>query len=170
MLITKVCYCSRLYFRCVNTLSLFAIIYNKQANPGVTWHLAKIGGGGLPPLPSQFRRPCRKAMRSANMDVSRRCHHPQSSTTSKPNPGVVGGRRRMALRRRVVAAAASVAWPQAEAIESSGQGEEEWGGKRRKKKREANRRRSLPSEPWMALLLLLYYTWIVVWLGKIVEF
>ena len=137
MLLTKVCYCSRLYFRCVKTLSLSAIIYNKQANPGVTWHLAKIReGGGIAPLPSQFRRPCRKAMRSANMDVSRRCHHPQSSTTSKPNPGVVGGRRRMALRRRVVAAAASVAWPQAEAIESSGQGEEEWGGKegRRKEK------------------------------------
>ena len=36
----------------------------------------------------------------------------------------------MALRRRVVAAAASVAWPQAEAIESSGQGEEEWGEKK----------------------------------------
>ena len=81
----------------------------------------------------------------------------------------------MALRRRVAAAAATVAWPhgwrpQAEAIESSGQGEEEWGGKRRKKKRGANRRRSLPSEPWMALLLLFYYTWIVVWFSKIVEF
>ena len=65
------------------------------------------------------------------MDVSRRCHHPQSSTTSKPNPGVTGR----------PAAAASVAWPhgrrpQAEAIESSGQGEEEWGEKEGRRKEE----------------------------------
>ena len=97
------------------------------------------------PLSSQLHRPCRNAMRSANMDVSRRCHHPQSSTTSKPNPGVTGGRRRMALRRRVAAAAATVAWPhgwrpQAEAIESSGQGEEEWGGKKKEEEK-----RSKPS-------------------------
>ena len=87
----------------------------------------------------------------------------------RPAVGCGGG-----LRRRVAAAAASVAWPQAEAIESSdsrGQAKgRKSGGKRRKKKRGANRRCSLPSEPWMALLLLLYYTWIVVWFSKIVEF
>ena len=170
MLLTKACYCSRLYFRCVKTLSLSAIIYNKQANPGITWHLAKIRGGGdyppaLPVSPAlQKSNEIGEYGRVKTLSSSTIIYNKQAKPWSRRRPAADGtaaaGCGGGSLRGLASGRGHRIVRPRGGRV----------GGKRRKKKRGANRRRSLPSEPWMALLLLFYYTWIVVWFSKIVEF